>query len=291
MCSSNSDQSSKVNLEICRVCMSSSVRLVDIFLDRPLPDDQYSLADILNELVDFKVKRDDNLPKKICISCGLNAQIAFTFLRRFQQSYQLLCMLAVESDKMVEQEAESSDESEAGPEPGENRPTPQIPRNTSPKPRNRNIGSTEMIIENKNFKNDELNNNDDDLSIHSDKTVHSHGYRLRPLRRKTYFPAPTRSSKCLEESNPSTGRIFRQFKCDQCRSTFATQARLNRHKPNHSGESTVFQCKATFSSKTRMQKHACAKNKLRPHICSHCQEGFKTKSELFMHLYTYSEEH
>ncbi|EDW68646.2 zinc finger protein Paris [Drosophila virilis] len=78
---------------ICRICLNSSVTLVDIFAKRleihkgkPEP----CLADMLNECADCHIKSNDTLPQHICLSCILSAQNAFRFKRMCEESYRQL---------------------------------------------------------------------------------------------------------------------------------------------------------------------------------------------------------
>ncbi|KRF85665.1 oocyte zinc finger protein XlCOF28 [Drosophila virilis] len=87
ICSRIVDNTTDVELEVCRACMTSSVALVDIFADQRQP----SLADMLNECVaSIIVQRNDELPQKICLSCICDLQTAFDFQRRCEQSHQKL---------------------------------------------------------------------------------------------------------------------------------------------------------------------------------------------------------
>ncbi|KAH8372193.1 hypothetical protein KR093_010543, partial [Drosophila rubida] len=77
--------------QICRVCLTNSGALVDIFGEQQ-PEEEISLADMLNECIECKIREDDELTKMICLACYLDAQIAFKFKRKCDQSYKLLTM-------------------------------------------------------------------------------------------------------------------------------------------------------------------------------------------------------
>lgn len=87
---------------VCRVCTNSTVTLVDIFTQREQTDEELCLAEILNECVHCNVRADDSLPKLICLSCILDAQNAFHFKRRCEQSHQHFCELLTGKDNGCE---------------------------------------------------------------------------------------------------------------------------------------------------------------------------------------------
>ncbi|KAH8302171.1 hypothetical protein KR044_003672 [Drosophila immigrans] len=79
--------------EICRVCLNSTVTLVDIFAKREQIDQhnpEPCLADMLNEIAVCHVNLDDTFPQHICLSCVLSAQNAWRFKRRCEASYRQL---------------------------------------------------------------------------------------------------------------------------------------------------------------------------------------------------------
>lgn len=84
--------------QLCRVCMDSSVTLVDIFAERLQPSNKEpSLAEMLNEFCEVKPK--DMLPQHICLSCVLAAQNAYRFKRTCEESNRkLLKLLATKEE-------------------------------------------------------------------------------------------------------------------------------------------------------------------------------------------------
>ncbi|KAH8419029.1 hypothetical protein KR222_000992 [Zaprionus bogoriensis] len=85
--------------QLCRVCMDSSVTLVDIFAERQqASQEDPSLAEMLNEFCE--VKPTDSLPQHICLSCVLAAQNAYKFKRTCEESNrQLLRLLAAKEEE------------------------------------------------------------------------------------------------------------------------------------------------------------------------------------------------
>ncbi|XP_062132508.1 zinc finger protein kipf-like [Drosophila sulfurigaster albostrigata] len=77
--------------KVCRICLSNSDGMVDIFGEEQ-PEEEISLADMLNECIECKIRVDDNFPKLICWTCYLDAQTAYKFKRKCDQSYKLLTL-------------------------------------------------------------------------------------------------------------------------------------------------------------------------------------------------------
>ncbi|KAH8359610.1 hypothetical protein KR093_007805 [Drosophila rubida] len=84
---------------LCRVCMDSSVTLVDIFAKRQQPSKKDpNLAEMLNEFC--TVKPDDLLPQQICLSCVLATQNAYKFKCTCEESNrQLLKLLSMKKQE------------------------------------------------------------------------------------------------------------------------------------------------------------------------------------------------
>ncbi|EDV97839.1 zinc finger protein 1 homolog [Drosophila grimshawi] len=88
--------------KICRFCLSDTETLVDIFDDREKSAEEPSLAEMLNECVESKVKSEDKLPKKICLPCRSDARTAFNFKRRCEHSNKLLTLKVEKEDVDVD---------------------------------------------------------------------------------------------------------------------------------------------------------------------------------------------
>ncbi|EDW86497.2 uncharacterized protein Dwil_GK18485 [Drosophila willistoni] len=83
-------------LKMCRVCMDTNMKLMDIF-DNPNKEDkdeklEPSLLEMLNECTNCHVQRDE-LPQHICCACILALRNAFHFKRKCEQSYRQLLQL------------------------------------------------------------------------------------------------------------------------------------------------------------------------------------------------------
>ncbi|EDW19086.2 uncharacterized protein Dmoj_GI11721 [Drosophila mojavensis] len=270
-----------MKMEICRACMSESHTLVDIFCDRPLADYEYSVAEMLNELVDFKIARDDKLPQKICVSCGLNAQIAFRFKRRLQQSHQLLCMkvsmeypeevtvLDTDSDDEVkDNEAESKWNLEKR------------------QPYKRKMTSCERLIM-ENIFNDCDRPDSTTLDIADADSGTTHRY---PLRRSTRM---LNLSYCENVSSPTALRSnLRMFKCERCVISFTTIDNFLKHQKSHVGKRIYkcLHCPKVYRKQSRLQKHIKSHSNEHRYMCGQCSRAFKYKSDLDEHTLAHSEE-
>ncbi|ALC44040.1 CG4318 [Drosophila busckii] len=95
--------------DICRVCLSSTVTLVDIFTKRQQLGNNSgaipTLAHMITECANCKVELDDALPQQICLGCVLSAQNAFQFKRLCERSYQQLVTKHLEQLEQIKQEA------------------------------------------------------------------------------------------------------------------------------------------------------------------------------------------
>ncbi|KAH8365706.1 hypothetical protein KR093_003641 [Drosophila rubida] len=88
--------------EICRICLNSTVTLVDIFAKREQTDHlnpEPCLADMLNEIAVCCVERDDAFPQHICLSCVLSAQNAWRFKRKCEDGYKQLLTIKEQQEQ------------------------------------------------------------------------------------------------------------------------------------------------------------------------------------------------
>ncbi|XP_060656898.1 zinc finger protein 570-like isoform X1 [Drosophila nasuta] len=93
-------------MDICRVCLNSTVTLVDIFAKREQVDQanpEPCLADMLNEIAVCHVKLDDTFPQHICLSCVLGAQNAWRFKNKCESSYKQLIAIKEQQQQKEQQ--------------------------------------------------------------------------------------------------------------------------------------------------------------------------------------------
>ncbi|XP_064545414.1 zinc finger protein pita-like [Drosophila montana] len=300
-------------MEICRACMSDSVTLVDIFCDRPLPDYEYSLAEMLNELVDFKVKRDDKLPQKICVSCGLNAQIAFRFRRRFEQSHRLLCMKAMEDENVFVHVLE------ADPNAGQLKQKLQPSMPAINEKSNSKLGSARKLRKGRLQSTEELITSISSRSVSREKdgnvivvipdidsfngmdqadrscTIVDNADACKPhrypLRHRICSQNAPKSVEIPLLPRPMRSRM-RQFKCDSCHLSFASIENLSKHKLQHEGKRNFkcLNCMKAYRKKSKLLRHIQTHIKEHPNMCPQCSRTFGCRSKLRRHLYSHSEE-
>ncbi|XP_023170624.2 zinc finger protein 425-like [Drosophila hydei] len=277
-------------MDVCRACMSSSHTLVDIFCDRPLADYEFSLAEMLNELVDFKVDRDDKLPQRICVTCGLNAQIAFKFKRRFQLSHQLLCMKVMEKPEDVAVlDTETTDEVKENIKDFESKSDLKHKRKLHKKQRTR----CEKLIKERSLNDcKDVKDYANDLDQAERSTLDdaeprkAHRYPLRQSRRK---PALNYNEKL---ANPVELRSrLRKFKCDQCTKSFTSSQNLKRHQISHDGKRNYkcLHCPKTYHKQSKLQRHIKSHSQDHRHLCGQCSRAFNCRSDLIIHIQTHSE--
>lgn len=266
---------------MCRACMTESHTLVDIFCDRPLADYEFSVAEMLNELVDFKIARDDKLPQKICVSCGLNAQIAFRFKRRLQQSHQLLCMkVSVEyPEDVTVLDIDTDDEVK------DNEAESKLNLKQS-KPYKRKMTSCERLIM-ENLINERDQTDSTTLDIAEADSGATHRY---PLRRSTRM---SNLNYCENISSPVALRSkLRMFKCEKCSISFSTFDNLMKHQESHVGKRNYkcLHCPKAYRKQSKLQKHIKSHSNEHRHLCGQCSRAFKCKSDLDKHTLAHSEE-
>lgn len=69
---------------ICRICLQSNINLFPIYDEI---HGEASVASIITECTKYPVKRNDKLPKKVCLSCLETARSAFSFKRQTEEAY------------------------------------------------------------------------------------------------------------------------------------------------------------------------------------------------------------
>ncbi|KRF85666.1 uncharacterized protein Dvir_GJ25864 [Drosophila virilis] len=255
------------NGEVCRACMTSSVALVDIFDDQRQP----SLADMLNECVtSIAVKRNDELPQKMCLSCFCDLQTAFDFQHRFKESHQVLNKklneIKVESaidiempeedmdiarlrmeidelsssgDKLSEDQMEFMPEDECKP----NTPISTFSSRNVKTTRDNEIGCS------KNVKDKEDNIKD----LQTERS--SKNYEECTVERHE-----TCNPLAVDEPGIDTKKMNR-YSCPQCRKACTCKSTLKLHLRSHTDE--------------------------RPYKCPHCPKAYKQFTGLLSHIYTH----
>lgn len=95
--------------DLCRICGTHSITLVGIFDERQRRqfkgEVEPNLADMVKKCAEVLIDPGDPLPQKMCRNCVQDAQIAYRFKRRCEQSYQKF-YLAIANQPEIKEEPE-----------------------------------------------------------------------------------------------------------------------------------------------------------------------------------------
>ncbi|KAH8261224.1 hypothetical protein KR044_005635, partial [Drosophila immigrans] len=311
--------------QICRVCLTSSDALVDIFGEQQPEEEATSLADMLNECIEFKIRIEDKFPKMICLACYLDAQIAFKFKRKCDQSYKVLtikeeqklftidpdefCAMLEEEDWefskrdtiVVKEELEDQESCEQAPNTSESCVVEEEPPEAADEqPKTPEHNSCEQSFD-ENMSPPFAGFKETDASPNPK-------YALRQSAKKTY----TENEKNLEseleleseasdfsadededyiqnsvERVPQPGR---PHECPECPKAFNRMDTLKSHLRTHTGERpyTCPHCPRVFAQGHHARDHINTHNGQRPHQCPHCPKLFTQKSNLQAHIFVHT---
>lgn len=310
---------------ICRICLADSDALMSIFEQVEQPGVP-SLADMVSQCVDCPVKNDDNLPNMICAGCTQDAQTAYKFKRRCEQSYTLLTMKAerkemnVNLDELCDMlEAEDwelpkrypdLDCIKVEPDDGEEKVQKNhIAEEAAPK---LNICFEQNALKHRETPErptecvQEISNTPTESA---DNEVVTNRYPVRQSKRRRYvadkqeLETNTESgvyedederatSESSDEVTDNASQTERKHKCSKCSKTFKYHKNLMAHARIHTGERPYKcpHCPKVFGQSHHAKDHINLHSEQRPHQCPHCPKAFNQKSNLRAHIYVHKKE-
>ncbi|KAL7734829.1 hypothetical protein ACLKA6_011110 [Drosophila palustris] len=269
---------------VCRVCMSSSVTLVELFSEKSQGKEKPSLVEMLTECVNCEVKRDDPLPKKICLSCVISTQNAFTFKRKCEASHQHFWRMLNEEQKQQQSDDETNNDEWITDEldciKSEDDESIDTDQDSHDDPLEINIH-----VQQEDVKSTELECKE------SEKCEGETGSYQRTLLCATCgkeFPDLTTLTEHMLAH--STGD--RQFVCPHCSKYFNTRSNLRAHIRVHTGERpfACHICPKAFGLSHHLKDHILSHTGERRFPCPHCPKGFNKSTNLQTHLLVHSGE-
>lgn len=261
--------------------MSSCVTLVEIFAERQQPEEEPSLAEMLNECVDCEVKPDDAFPKQICLSCVLDAQNAFKFKRTCEQSYQQFCRLlngeGSQTIKADDWHLAACESMELACVKEEQLETPM------PESWEDNFEENSMLPQCSSFKEEQLSPGTSDI-VEADATESNHRCRICG---KVFADMALMTEHAVYHRTED-----RRFVCTQCPKSYKRLASLQAHMRIHMRESAYKcqECPKVFVLSYQLKKHMLSHSRKRPFACPHCPKAFKNNTNLQSHIRIHSGE-
>ncbi|EDV92913.1 zinc finger protein 180 [Drosophila grimshawi] len=238
--------------KLCRVCMDSSVTLVDIFAERQQQSKKDpSLAEMLNDFCEVKPK--DLLPQHICLSCVLATQNAYKFKRTCEESQRRLTQLLEKKYK-------------------------------------ENVKAALPFVEAV-YQKEQIGFNLNNVKVeplHPDEAVGD--AKAHPLITEKSLPS-SRPLQVRHKLNSLVNRKAQnsgepRFRCKFCDKGFGRVYLLNLHEKRHTGERTHFCdfCGKGFLRGHDLTIHTRIHTGERPFKCPHCSRSFIQNHLLKAHM-------
>ncbi|XP_020809607.1 zinc finger protein 583 [Drosophila serrata] len=313
---------------LCRICGTHSITLVGIFDQRQRRqfkgEVEPNLADMVKKCAEVQIDSGDPLPQKICRNCIQDAQIAYRFKRRCEQSYQKFYLAianqpeikkeskdpgdhfiieehfdnAVDIKLLVDIREESFDQTSTKKElpkmvPGQPKKVQQAIRESSKEYQNSLLEHNK--IQKKSCTCQTCGESfmfETDLDKHlcfsiSDPTVEC------PICLKVFS---TSRGLDIHKCQPMKKR---PFECPHCPQTFTHNHYLKAHLLIHPADETgqlaigphkCTMCRAGFANKASLKVHVRTHLEERPHSCPICASNFRSKQALKVHIRTHTGE-
>ncbi|XP_030571097.1 zinc finger protein 2 homolog [Drosophila novamexicana] len=267
--------------EACRICTSNCVSLVNIFdqLEQDPP-----LADMLKECGNCKISPNDPLPQNICLACILDAQNAFQFKRRCEQSQQYFWLLLETENKKnsewVKDVPPSQCSLEIKTENMENMPQENIVDNESFEYNGLSAADEFLVVEHQGYSDCENVPISQCFRDVKEDPLES----ILPDHRRISSEA----SLCDQQDNIDDKQ--NSYSCLKCGKVFSNKKDLTKHSRVHIGRYKCTYCSKAFNSSSTCKLHVRLHTGERPFKCKYCTEAFLRKDDLQRHIFTHTGE-
>ncbi|TDG44099.1 hypothetical protein AWZ03_009474 [Drosophila navojoa] len=245
----------------CRVCRDNANKLVDIFDEHAVLENEPSLAEMLADCTSCEVNKDDALPQQMCESCIADARHFYEFKRKCEESQQYFWQMLEANNMQLAEWAEDM---------------------ISVKIEEQQIGEDLT---------DEM-----DKCVYTDAqtkvedTWNSDIYSACQFKIECDVICETNSENfTLDESLPSKNVANR---CSTCGKEFLSKKKLILHERFHARkrEHKCQMCPKEFVNPGNLADHIRAHTGERPYKCPHCVKAFTQRGRLNEHIRTHTGE-
>lgn len=285
-------------MSVCRLCLSESVEIFDIFCDAENPICTFS--DLVQDIAHVPVDPDDSLSKNICSTCreSCNEYFKFRELIVSSNNYQVMMiknesveeldLIVVQHEELVE-DVKSQVEDEY-----------QLSVGTSSTDQYAFVEELAEEVETTDF-----------IAIESESSEESGEEQVAIQEEDPREAAVSyhchkcsksfnRESK-LHEHEKTHSPKARQYPCKTCKRKFTTEDLLTRHEIVHTDMITQIKhetcprcivCEVKFNEKSQLEDHIRehkATLESEPIQCMHCEKLFSKFNNLIRHLKTHEE--
>ncbi|KAH8336425.1 hypothetical protein KR059_010029 [Drosophila kikkawai] len=304
---------------LCRICGTHSLTLVGIFDQRQRRqfkgEVEPNLADMVTKCAEVHIDPGDQLPQKICRNCIQDAQIAYRFKRRCEQSYQKF-YLAIANQPEIKKELEVPGDNFTNQEQYDKAVELKLRVEISPDKKCAKVEQPKKVA-----RQTRLTKKTQEPRSESIKDIQDQRNLVCQTCGEPFlFKADLDKHSCFNSSDPSVEclvclKVFstvrgldihkcqpmkkRPFECPHCPQTFThnhyLKVHLLIHPADESGQLAIgphkcTMCRAGFDNKGSLKVHINAHLGERPHRCPICTSNFRSKQALKVHIRTHTGE-
>ncbi|XP_070133029.1 zinc finger protein Paris-like [Drosophila bipectinata] len=289
---------------LCRVCLRSSLDMVNIF-EETLPPGGIALADVVSQCTENAVAKGDSFPETICRPCMVDMQAAFEIRLTFERSRTFYGMmqqqsleekvskgelqpyveddeasnsqLLKDSDSVVNfskiTSSEQSDELDIFLKQDD---CENVPKNVTDSPRRRKPKKYKNSLDSNGSKNEPMeDSNDKDFVDRSSEASDD------------AFDVVTSSDISPKQNQEPINNTKPLFVCPVCSKPFSYKGNLKIHIQSvHNGERpyTCPHCNKGFSHKGNLKNHIRSHTREQPFKCTLCSSSFSKNYNLKIHM-------